>query len=151
MGARGAGLKGRMLYERTYGFFCSDSQAWWVICDVSPYQKLGHFAFMRQWAALIGKNETPPPTLYPVLIIHPWSSSGLLCVYCWLAPASFLLLLLLLLLSSTGDKLLKALCILICVVQFRPLWETLPINECCYLKLCASCLLDLLVCVFPSF
>ena len=27
---------------------------------------------MRQWATLIGMNEAPPPTLYPVLIIHPW-------------------------------------------------------------------------------
>jgi len=48
------------------------SQAWRVICDVSLFQKLGHFIFMRQWATLIGMNEAPPPTLYPVLIIHPW-------------------------------------------------------------------------------
>ena len=58
--------------RNTYGFFCSGSQAWWVICDVSLSQKLGYFVLMRQWAALIGKKETPPPTLYPVLIIHPW-------------------------------------------------------------------------------
>ena len=63
------------------------SQACRVICDVSLSQKLGHFIIMREWATLIGMNKAPPPTLYPVLIIHPCPKSAwlewMICLVFW--------------------------------------------------------------------
>ena len=37
-----------------------------------PGRKSSHFGIMRHWATFIGMNGAPPPTLYPVLLIHPW-------------------------------------------------------------------------------
>lgn len=39
----------------------------WVILHL----EVEHFCFMRHWATFIGINGAPPPTLYPVLFIHP--------------------------------------------------------------------------------
>lgn len=50
-----------------------DSTALWVICKVLLSRAS---VFMRQWSAVIGMNEAPPATLYPVLIIHPWTNKG---------------------------------------------------------------------------